>query len=777
MKRAGWFLAAAIAIAAATALPWQVWTREWAVRRGANRPDVLVVTLDTTRADRLGAYGGDPAVSPTLDRLARGGVRFDRAYSHAPTTLPSHASLFTGLTPARHGVHENAVFTLRDAVPTLAERFAQAGYRTGAFVSAIVLDRRYGLARGFDVYADEIESDDSEAVNAQVPAGVTVDRALAFLGAAGPDPALAWVHLYDPHQPYAPPEPFASRFGDRRYEGEIAYMDAEIDRLLAGLAARGRPALVVAVADHGESLGEHGEDTHAFFIYSTTQRVPLILSYPGVLPAGVVVGPTVRVVDVMPTVLAVAGLATPEGLDGTSLVPLITGRSDASPGPVYMESYGPRLWWGAQELLGLRSGPWLFIRAPRPELYHVDDDPAERTDLAATRRQDTARLSDELKALLPDGDPLAQQTTTDPETARRLRALGYLGGSNPVTGPTAGPLADPKDVAPVLAAIAVAQGFLDRREYERALEAYQALALRMPTSGQLRGRIAHTLLALKRYDEALAAYRALRAESPDDEGYVLGIARTLFHLGRIDDAVTLVRDALRVTADSPTLHLQLGTLLEDAGRLAEAEPAYQQAVDLSPREPAALLAWASISDKQGRADEAARRFARVIDVSPHSSQGRQAGRRLAALAEQFARADQRDAARDAYRAAIRSGQAEPAAYLNAALVHVQLGDRPGAAALLEEGAARHPAAADLHVRLAALSVDAGQTGRAEIAYQRALAIDPARRDARLGLARVLESTGRRDDAVAAYEAVARLTPPSRETQQAADALRRLGSAR
>jgi choline-sulfatase len=767
----------AVVTGAATMLPWRIWSREWAVRGRPDQPDVLIVTLDTTRADRLGAYGGDPAVSPTLDRLAGGGVRFERAYSHAPTTLPSHASLFTGLTPARHGVHENAVFTLGAAVPTLAEAFARAGYRTGAFVSAVVLDRRYGLARGFGIYDDEIESDDSDVVNAQVPAGVTVDRALTFLSAAGSGPVLAWVHLYDPHQPYAPPEPFATRFRGRAYDGEIAYMDAAIDRLLAGLAARGRPALVVAVADHGESLGEHGEETHAFFIYSTTQRVPLVLSYPGVLPAGVAVAPTVRVVDVMPTVLALAGLATPDGLDGTSLLPLITGRSEVSPGPVYLESYGPRLWWGAQELLGLRSGPWLFIRAPRPELYHVEDDPAERSDLSATRRQDTARLSEELTALVPDGDPLAQQTATDPETARRLRALGYLGGSSPLAGSGAGPLADPKDVAPVLAAIAEAQGWMDRREYERALAGFQALAARMPTSGQLRGRIAHALLALERYEEALVAYRALCAESPEDEGYILGVARALVPLGRVDEAVRVVEDGLRAVADSPTLYLQLGRLFEDSGRLTDAESAYQRVVELSPRDPAALLTWASISDKQGRADEAARRFARVIEISPHSRQGRQAGRRLAALAEQFTRAGHRDAARDAYVAAIRSGQAEPAAYLNAALVHVQLGDKAGAVTLLENGAARHGGDADIHARLGALHLDAGQNARAEAAFQRTLSIEATRRDARLGLARVFEAVGRRDDAVAAFDALARQIPPSRETQLAADALRRLRPSR
>jgi arylsulfatase A-like enzyme len=309
------------------------WWRVRAIRSAPERPDVLLITMDTTRADKLGCYGGDPGVSPALDALARNGVLFRRAYSHVPVTLPSHSSILTGLSPARHGVHDNGTFVLDAAPPTLAEAFTKAGYRTAAFVSSVILDRKFGLARGFERYEDSLETDESEDILVQVPAEVTVGRALAWVRETDPRPVFAWVHLYDPHTPYDPPELFAARFPGKPYDGEIAYMDSQIGALLAGLAERKRPTLVAAIADHGESLGEHQEPTHAFFVYGATQHVPLIVSYPGVLAAGSEVAPLVRSVDLAPTLLEIAHLPVPEGLDGRSLVPLATGASDRETGP------------------------------------------------------------------------------------------------------------------------------------------------------------------------------------------------------------------------------------------------------------------------------------------------------------------------------------------------------------------------------------------------------------------------------------------------------------
>src|SRR5688500_17023042 len=284
---------------AATPLLRPLW-RERALRAAPRPLDVILITLDTLRADRLGCYGRQGGTSPHLDALARRGVLFRRAYAHAPLTAPSHSPLLTGLLPSRHGVHDNGGYVLKDEFPTLAEQMVEAGYRTGAFVSAFVLDRRFGLARGFATYEDEVGGGPDQTL-AEVKGEVTVGRALAWLRSPDPRPAFAWVHLYDPHHPYEPPEPFAGRFKDQPYDGEIAYADEQVGRLMQALATRGRPALVAVVGDHGESLGEHQELTHSYFIYGGTQRVPLILSLPGWLPEGTVVEPVVRAVDLMPT--------------------------------------------------------------------------------------------------------------------------------------------------------------------------------------------------------------------------------------------------------------------------------------------------------------------------------------------------------------------------------------------------------------------------------------------------------------------------------------------
>src|SRR5437773_4717836 len=254
-----WITAGVLALLLAfTPLLRPLW-RERTLRAAPRPLDVILVTLDTTRADRLGCYGRGGGTSPNLDGLARAGVMFRRAYSHVPLTAPSHSSLLTGLLPSRHGVHDNGGYVLKEEFATLAEQFVEAGYRTGAFVSAFVLDRRFGLARGFATYEDDVLQGRPEEILASVRGEVTVDRALAWLRAPDPRPVFAWVHLYDPHFPYDPPEPYATLFKDRPYEGEIAYMDAQVGRLLGAVAERGRPTLVAAIGDHGESLGEHQE--------------------------------------------------------------------------------------------------------------------------------------------------------------------------------------------------------------------------------------------------------------------------------------------------------------------------------------------------------------------------------------------------------------------------------------------------------------------------------------------------------------------------------------
>jgi arylsulfatase A-like enzyme/predicted Zn-dependent protease len=738
-RRAAW-ITAGVAVAAVCAA-WLLgpWGRERRLRAAPRPLDVVLLTLDTTRADRLGCYGGGDA-SPSLDGLARSGVLFRRAYAHVPLTAPSHSSLLTGLLPPRHGVRDNGGYVLKEDVPTLAEPFVEAGYRTAAFVSAFVLERRFGLARGFASYEDDVAAAAGDRMLDSVRADVTVDRALAWLGAADPRPVFAWVHLYDPHLPYEPPEPFATRFKDRPYEGEIAFMDAQVGRLLAALAARGRPALVAAVGDHGESLGEHQELTHSYFIYEGTQRVPFLLSLPGWLPAGATVEPVVRGVDLMPTLLEIAGLPVPQGLDGASLVPLVTRRSRGEPGPAYLESYHPRLWWGARELLGLRTGPWLFIRSPRPELYDVDRDPAAAVNLAARSPQEMERLSARLAGYAAGADPLEGRAATDLEAAGRLRALGYVGGTPAPAEEDAAALPDAKDNAPLLAAWSRGEDLAARGRRDEALAAYREALGINPRSVTVRLRVADTLLDLGRPAEAFQEYAELSLRHPDEPTYVQGMARCLARQGRGQDALSLLRPAVARSRDAIGLREELAVVLLASGRAEEAAKELAIVVEQAPRQVAPRLRLGATLVRAGRLRDASAAFRGVLERSPRSAEGREALRALAALADRLL--DERDfpEARTAYRAVLDAGRVDDdAVYSNLALAAYRMGRRDEALGVLQQGLARVPGSARLRLRAGRLLEEAGRRDEAEREYRRAIELygaSPESAPAREALARL-----------------------------------------
>lgn len=741
-RRAAW-ITAGIAAAALAASPLlrTAW-REVRLRAAPRPLDVVLITLDTTRADRLGCYGGRGGASPHLDGLARDGVLFRRAYAHVPLTAPSHASLLTGLLPPRHGVHDNGGYALGEEATTLAEAFVEAGYRTAAFVSAFVLDRRFGLARGFAAYEDDVAAGGGERILDSVRGDVTVDRALAWLRSGDPRPVFAWVHLYDPHLPYEPPEPFATRFKDRPYEGEIAFMDAQVGRVLAALAARGRPTLVAVVGDHGESLGEHQELTHSYFIYEGTQRVPFLLALPGWLPAGTVVEPVVRGVDLMPTVLEIAGLPVPGPLDGVSLVPLITLRSRREPGPAYLESYHPRLWWGARELLGLRTGHWLFIQSPRPELYDVERDPLAAVNLAARRPQELERLGARLAAYTAGVDALRGRAATDPETAGRLRALGYVGGDVAPAGEGEA-LPDAKDNAPLLAAYSRGEELTASGKKEEALAAYREALGINPRSVTVRLRVADTLLELERPGEAFREYAELALHHPDESTYVQGMARCLAREGRHEDALALLRPAVARSPGALGLREELAVALLESGRAEEAAKELGRVVEQAPRQVSPRLRLGATLARLGRLREASSAFLAVLERSPRSDEGRQAARALAALGGRLL--DERDfaEARKAYRAVLDAGlTGDDAIYSNLALAAYRMGRRDEALAVLQDGLTRAPASARLHLRAGRLLDEAGRRGEAEREYRRAI-----------------ELYGASPEAAPAREALARLAAP------------------
>ena len=424
-------MAAVLALLAVGAF---LWARRADRAAPRERPHVLLVTIDTLRADALGCYGRANAATPVLDALAGRGVRFGTAIAPAPLTGPSHASILTGLVPVRHGVRDNGGYVLPEAVPSMAESFHGAGYRTAAFVSGFPLARRFGLARGFDAYDDHFPRgrDARRAPYVERDAAATTDAVLRWLD-EGSGPFFAWVHYYDPHAPYEPPEPWATRFAGRPYDGEVAFVDAQLGRLLDRLGAKGIAAnsIVLVTADHGESLGEHGEETHGIFVYDATVRVPLVAAGPG-LPRGTVSRTLARLIDVAPTLLDLAGLEALPGTDGRSLRRAAAGGGPEE--PAYVESLSPLLHLGWSPLHAWRTRRWKLIDAPRAELYDLEADPSERRNVAAEHRDVVDALRRPLQAAMAAQGPSAARAV-DAETSERLAALGYLSGA---TAPDAG---------------------------------------------------------------------------------------------------------------------------------------------------------------------------------------------------------------------------------------------------------------------------------------------------------------------------------------------------
>jgi arylsulfatase A-like enzyme len=410
---------------------------------GAPPANVLIVTLDTTRPDRLSAYGFQSASMPAIDRLAREGILFQRATTVAPLTLPAHSSLLTGLYPQHHGVRDNADSPLEPAHRTLAEILRGRGFRTAAFVAASVLASDRGLSRGFDVYRDTTTSSDAGAPpRVRRPGNEVIDEALTWLNGHEDSPFFVWVHLYDAHAPYRTPEPYRTQYAADPYEGSLAFVDAQVDRVMQWLDSHQELSrtLIVVAGDHGESLGDHEELEHGIFLYESVVHVPLIMRVPGVAPRRFVA--ITSLVDVMPTVLGVLRLPGPP-VDGLDLTPALRGAGEPADRVVYSESrYPERFGWSA--LRAARDGRFKLIDAPRPELYDLETDPFEERNLYTTRSATATALARRLEAFdalerLPVSDPINRVPA---DVRARLGALGYISADARSAGSTR---RDPKD--------------------------------------------------------------------------------------------------------------------------------------------------------------------------------------------------------------------------------------------------------------------------------------------------------------------------------------------
>ena len=717
--------------------------------RPAPTPNVLLISIDTLRADHVGVYGHREAQTPRLDALAGRGTRFDQASTVAPLTLPAHSSLLTGTFPAHHGVRDNGSFYLGAEETTLAEVLAARGYRTGAFVGAFVLDGRWGVSQGFERYADDFDLTRYEGASMdaiQRRGDAVVDKAIAWLDEDHDRPFFAWVHLYDPHAPYQAPPAFSSRFPASvtgAYDAEIAWTDAQIGRVLDALAGDGRrdQTLVVAVGDHGESLDEHGEHGHGFFIYEAVARIPLIVAGPGV-PVRVVTSP-VRIVDVMPTVLDLLRVPAPAGVQGASLLPL--ARGEPRDHPALVESWYPRFHYGWSELRSLRDGRYKLIEAPRPELYDLADDPGETRDLAARDPQRVAAMTRALRGLAAGlGQAAAQPpSSVDPEVQERLQALGYVSG--PVSARTLEdrPRGDPKDKIGLYNRLKQAARDAASGRFDEASAKVRSVVAEDPEVVE-----AYTLLGdfqskARRYEEAVGSYREALARDAENPGAVFGLALAFKSLGRLADAEAGFERARQLDPRLPRALWQLADIRMQRGDHAGALPLLQEALAIKGDMPAYLLKLGECYLEMQRLEEAERTLREAIRLRPDL---RAAHFDLALVRE--SRGDTASAMVE-YEAEVRAHDDAYRAAFNLGRLLLKAGRPQEAAQRLEQALAARPDLAVAQLFLAKALFDMGRLPEAERAARAGLAGHPEAEMVPLGhyvLADVYARQGRRQDA-------------------------------
>lgn len=580
--------------------------------------NVLLITLDTTRADRIGCYGHAAAQTPTIDSLAQRGVRFANAYSQAPLTFPSHVSLLTGTYPIENGMQVNGRDRMSEATPSMALFFQEKGYRTGGFTSVIVLHQHYGLDQGFDVYSNAIAKGDFRSSSRGSVARLgseTCDEALAWLQESDDRPFFAWVHFFDAHQPLKPPAPFDTQLEDP-YDGEIAYVDTQVARLLDWLEETGQRerTLVVLAGDHGEGLGEHGEDEHGLFIYSATAHVPLIISAPGIIPAGIVVEQPVPLAAVLPTVLDVMQWSTDVELsEGT----LAGSWSDSDwRGPlVYCESEYPRLGYGWSAIQSIVTEDWMFIESPIPELYDRKQDPNELTNLFEERPE----IGERLRARLLERQGNMQSRMhvaldSGNEAAAALEGIGYVQTSSPELVPKDG--RDPKAMAAVANDFMHALTLIRSSKQPEAIAILERLVIESPESDAIHGVLGRLYYESGRPVEGIRELTFSLRTDPDNVDNLFALGVCLLQLKKVEAASDAFKRTLESDPNFGQAHSRLGILAANQGNFSSARSHFEAFVRIEPKSTSAACNLASLQMQQGECQSGATQFQRAIGLDP-----------------------------------------------------------------------------------------------------------------------------------------------------------------
>ena len=716
--------------------------------------NLLLITLDTTRADRIHAYGFDGIETPNLDRLAREGVLFENAVAPAPLTLPAHSSIFTGAFPPAHGVRDNGGFFLDDKETTLAERLEAKGFTTGGFVGAYVLDHKWGIAQGFQTYFDDFDLSKYQSLSlgsVDRPGNEVADKALSWLDKVGRSRFFGWVHFYDAHSPYTPPEPFKSRYSGHPYIGEIAFVDSQVGRLLAYLDEHdlARNTIVVVMGDHGESLGEHGESTHGFFVYQSTMHVPLLIRAPFDTMAGRRVADTVRSIDILPTALELLGVSTADKLEGASVVSLMTGAKKELGLAAYSEAIYPRFHFGWSDLRAITAGRYKYVAAPRPELYDLQQDPGESRNIYPERQALGDRLNQELTALearmSPSGSAPKTAVEVDPEARERLAALGYVGTFVTTAAPDRGGLADPKDKIQLFNLMTQAREVARHdKDSDEGLHALQRVVDEDPQVIDAWFMMGNEYYRRHDYTKAIDRYKRALALKPDYDLVVINMANAYRALGRDQEAMVGYRRFMELDPKNAQIRYEAAQILIDNGKLDEAQTELSHALQLEPKLAAARNALGVLALRRGDVAGAEKEIREAIAEKPDV---RLAHFNLALLAEQ--RGEMPRAIAEYTREIELHANSYKAAF-NLGRVYGLVGDRSGQIDAYKKAIEINPSFGEGHLFLAKVYLDAGQNlDEAVRLARRGLELAPESEYAPLGhyiVADVYSRQGRSADA-------------------------------
>jgi arylsulfatase A-like enzyme/Flp pilus assembly protein TadD len=589
--------------------------------------NVVIITIDTLRADHLGCYGYKQIRTPNIDALASESARFERAYTPVPVTLPAHTVIFTGTYPVFSGMHDFSGNKLNPKQPTLASLLKGQGYTTGAVIGSAVLDSRFGLNQGFDFYYDHFDFNrlqESNLEEMERPGNVVADVALDWLGKNRRNKFFLWMHLYDPHYPYRPPPPYSEQYKDRLYDGEIAFADVQVGRLISFLKANNiyRNTLIVLTGDHGEGLGEHGEKTHGFFIYNATLHVPVIIHLPG-SASSKTVSELVSLADLMPTVLQALKVDIPTEVQGHGLLPLMVPRKAGESRNLYAETFLPRLHFNWSELRAVETEKYQFIDAPKPELYDLSKDPGETQNLYADKKAVAEELRNRLTTLIGQysaGQELAEKTGLDPALMERLKSLGYAGfsggGSTTVSDRS---LPDPKDRIQTYELISDAIAQSQHGEYQSSAEKLTAALKTEPNSVPIHYLLGLNYYRLHEFPKAVEELQRVLQLSPDYSLAVFQLGLAYARSGDFDQAIQTLKHALELDRTNFSAAYNLGAAYLRKEMVPEAMAAFRQTISIAPEYAPGHRALGEILLYEEKVDESLAELRQAADLDPHDA--------------------------------------------------------------------------------------------------------------------------------------------------------------